>query len=220
MDKPQWNIAMKHARNAANGEETAWVSFIETAYEPLRKSIDRLRFLNQLISVDDARNEVVLRTLEKLRENDFGRLRTFFARSDQLSLDHRIQSRTKPALFFRNWMIGNARRTAVDCLRATPEFLRGRQQKMVEFVALTTGNILISKDEHTIRLTAQRLLAHLDESALGHEHDQYRPALELWLHGYSPAEIAEKLGLESPERARRMVRAAKAVLRRYYGNEN
>ncbi|WP_428261550.1 hypothetical protein [Haliangium sp.] len=50
----------------------------------------------------------------------------------------------------------------------------------------------------------------------GREHQRYHPAIELWCAGCSDQEIADELGLTSAGHARRVVKAAKAYLRRHF----
>jgi len=159
---------------------------------------------------DDAHRDVVVAIMARLRDDRFHRL--------QLYLEAR---RKDPDLHFMRWLVVLAKRVAIDCLRADPDYVdRRRSRKASESPGIWIEPELLPSDSvlsggrppMTNRVTARQILRYADNV----RSDPQKRALEMWAEQASLDDIAAALELEGPEAAERMVRAAVERLRRRF----
>src|SRR5262249_54737735 len=154
--------------------------------------------------------DVIVAIMARLREGDFHRL--------HLYLEAR---RADPELTFMRWLTVVAKRVAIDCLRADPEYVDRRRSKdaseppgvWIETEALPSDQDLSGgRPPMTNRVTARQILRY----AAGVLSDAQHRALELWAGQASLEDIAGALSLDGAPAAERLVRAAVERLRRHY----
>lgn len=194
---------------AADGDESAWQGLMMAITPPLTKIVASPRFLGRLGQRDDDRDLIVTGVFERLRVNQFNRLKLY--------LDARA---TNPKLRFLSWLRVVAKRVGIDYLRAHPEYLRrhddnaSRPGEWVNAGTLPPGSQLFGQRPPVTNMgTAHQLVAYARSGAL--PEDQCR-AIELWSQSESFDDIAKTLGLRNAQAAERMVRAGLERLRRKY----
>lgn len=220
-----WSTAVQLARRCAEEGDGCWPQFCAIVHDPLSRGIRRFNFLEGVPAPEDQRAEALVKTLEKLRQEEFSRLRRFFAHNESMA---RTGDRSEEEVVehFRRWLLQVSKRAAIDHVRSLPEYQRGvSEPRLYKLITMTTRKHVAKRDENTLRMMASELLTFLDEFARTpgdtplDERGKYRPALELWTRGHAFADIAERLALTDAQHARNVVRAAKAVLRRRFAAE-
>jgi len=195
---------------AAGGDAAAWGQLWERLEPRLLGLLRRPSFLAHLAHRPDARRDVVVAIMGRLRSDRFHRL--------QLYLDAR---RHDPGLTFMRWLIVLAKRVAIDCLRADPDYVDHRRSRhpgeapgtWIETQALPGDGVLSGgRPPMTNRVTARQILRYAD----GALTDPQKRALEMWAEQSSLEDIAAALGLDGPPAAERLVRAAVERLRRHF----
>lgn len=191
------------AERAATGDEAAWQRLWKLIEPRLLAFVRRRTFVGVTGREDDMR-DVVVAVMARLREDDFRRLRG------------------KPAgAAFMPWLIVVAKRVAIDCLRAHPDYVDRRRSargdeapgEWVAPVALAgEREISAGRPPMTNRVLARQILRYAD----GALDAAQRRALELWAEQRSVEEIVADLALEGPEEAERLVRSAVERLRRRF----
>jgi DNA-directed RNA polymerase specialized sigma24 family protein len=191
------------------GEAAAWQELWTTADPVLERSIRNLRNLGPLPRSEDHRRNIALTVIERLRADDFRRLKTFLAQAEQ-----------RPDSDFWRWLSRVTTNVALDYLRADAEYTGGRRRPSSEEDEAFWVQ-LVSVDLHdpsfrpplTNLLAAQRLL----EVAAAALDDEQLLALRYWLCGSTFEEIAAVMELPAAKYAERLVRAALERLRRRFG---
>lgn len=194
---------------AAAGDQPAWQQLMVELKPPLTRIVAQPRFLGRLGQREDDRDNIVIAVFERLRANDYARLKLY------------LEARTaNPKLKFLSWLRVVAKRVGIDYLRAHPDYLRrhdagaSKPGEWVEAGTLPPGSQLFGQRPPVTMLgTAHELIQYARSGAL--PEDQQR-AIELWSQSESFDEIAKTLGLKSSQAAERMVRAALERLRRKY----
>lgn len=188
------------------GDDDAWSQFFAQVH-PICLAICRRRHLgNRLPSPEDARHDVALRTLDRLRAGDFAALRRY------------VETRQKyPGLGFTSWLATVVSRGFVDYVRARPEVQRrrdggGRKLFIVPSTPLTPE---MPDNRSSVRTNVEirRIMTCLLDD--GFPQSQRR-ALLLWLEGADAAEVAQELDLADAKEAHRLLRAARQRLRRAF----
>jgi len=119
------------------------------------------------------------------------------------------------------WLILVAKRVAIDCLRAHPDYIDRRRSaapgeaagEWVRAVPLSGETRLpAGRPPMTNRVMARQILRYAD-SAL---EPPQRRALEMWAEQSTLEEIARELALDGPDEAERLVRSAVERLRRHF----
>lgn len=199
---------------AVGGDEQAWQRMWAAVEARLSQIVAQPRFLGRLGQREDDRRNIVVEVFERLRADDFRRLRIY--------LDTRASN---PSLKFMTWLRVVAKRVGIDYMRGHPDYIDRRRDRgedgapgeWVEAGTLPSGSKLHGeRPPVTNRGTAQQLLRY----AAGAIPDAQRQALELWVQSETYEEIARVLELESAAAAERMVRAAIERLRRRFRVED
>jgi DNA-directed RNA polymerase specialized sigma24 family protein len=194
---------------AAGCDEVAWQE-LWAALEPrLLGLVRKPRFLGQLADNEDACRDIVLAVMERLRQEDFKRLKVY--------LDARAHT---PTLSFYAWLSIVAKRVGIDHMRAMPEYIDRRRSKepvsspgkWLTPVTFTESKVDAELGTFTGRVTAAELLEHARAEVSG---EQLR-ALELWLQDASFEEIARAIAVSDADEAARLVRAVLERLRRKF----
>ena len=202
-------------RKVVGGDARAWQE-LWVAIEPTVWAITgRWQLTGKLAGRDDDRRDIVVRVMERLREDRFRRLRSYLASAD-----------ARAAGSLKTWLATVTARAAIDHVRAHPEYTDVRRPAPVTADPETTEirsrwvPIVPLHDEPdgepadpTEVMTATRLL----EKARGELRSDQLQALYLWLSGHDHAEIADRLELATPRDADRLVRAALKRMRDRYG---
>jgi DNA-directed RNA polymerase specialized sigma24 family protein len=186
------------------GDERAWQALVVDVEPLLSRVAARPSVMGRLAHDEDARRAVVVEVVGRLRERGFRRLRLYLE-----------TKRNGCPGSWEGWLATLCTRACVDHVRAHPEFLDGRKRgcrgRWVELVGLGHAPVACAPSPEQL-VTAAILL--------GHARTQLRPeqreALHAWLAGLSFSDIAERLGLEEPTAAERMVRSALKRLRDRY----
>jgi DNA-directed RNA polymerase specialized sigma24 family protein len=195
---------------AADGDEGAWGELWQRLEPRLLGLVRRPTFMANLAGRDDACRDVVVAIMGRLRDQRFHRLGLYVA-----------ARHADPELTFMRWLTVLAKRVAIDCLRADPEYLdrrRSRRADEAPGVWIQTeplpvdGSLSAGRPPMTNRVTARQILRY----AAGVLSDEQRRALEMWANGASTDEIAIALALAGPDAAERLVRAAVERLRRRF----
>jgi DNA-directed RNA polymerase specialized sigma24 family protein len=191
---------------ACDGDEEAWQAAWQWMDPRLSALVAQPRFLARLSRQEDDRRGVVLAVMEKLRESDHRRLKLF-----------RQARSADQGLSFMAWLSVVTKRVAIDYLRAHPEYLGQRGAEApgawVSVQALPSEWRMPGKRPPvTAAGTAREMLAFARREL---PVPQQR-ALELWVEGEGPSEIARALGLAEPAAAERILRAALERLRRKF----
>jgi hypothetical protein len=197
-------------RATARGDEDAWRNLWHSLEPRLAGMVARRRFGAHLARRDDDRRDVVVKVMAHLRTDGFHRLKRYLA-----------ARRADPALTFMRWLSVVAKRVAIDCLRAHPDYLDHRRKAIapdapgtwIRTQPLPSDRELSGgRPPITNRVTARQILRY----ATGALSGEQRRALELWAEQRSAAEIATALGLADADQAERLVHAAIERLRRHF----
>ncbi len=197
------------ASRAVVGDGVAWQELVEYLW-PICSAIVRSdRTLRKMGRLDDRVRDVVTALMYKLGRDQGRGLKLYFSwieRHSDKTFGDWIRIATKNAL--RDYIRAELGEVDSDAPTSEPS----PKRLLNEFAR--SGFV----EERGVRppYTAAQLARQLLEFAQGGlPPDQFR-ALSLWLDGAGFEEIAVELGLESPEAARNLVRAALAVLRRKF----
>ncbi|MFT3925309.1 MAG: hypothetical protein QM778_22415 [Myxococcales bacterium] len=166
-------------------------------------------------SVDDLR-EVVVLTLERLRANEFRSLNTFLASPDADS-----------PTAFDGWLYGALDFAVREHLRArfgrirqggAPEENLGPSKRDVNTLATRYDDdaaAAAGKMGLTLTITLQEILSYADARFSSTEAEALRAYIE---QGASYEQLSERLALESPLEAERLIRKLKERLRTHFGS--
>ncbi len=191
---------------AAAGDPAAWRDLWLSVEPALFRLVRKRHFGKRSIRDDDCR-DVVVAIMARLHADQFHRLRGYLARHEAL-----------PELTFLRWLVVVAKRVAIDCMRAHPDYVdarrsRTRQAGWIRTEPLPEGGAIVdAQPRATIELTARQILRYADETL----SPLQRKALALWVGQHSLDEIAAALGLGGADDAQRHVHAALARLRRRF----
>lgn len=195
---------------AASGDPIAWRDLWLRVEPALFRLVCKRHFGKRSIRDDDCR-DVVVAIMARLKADRFLRLRGYLARQ-----------RDVPELTFLRWLIVVAKRVAIDCMRAHPDYVDARRSRTlptgrwIRTEPLTgDGASVDCRPRVTVELTARQILRYADSTL----PPTQRHALELWAAHHRPDEIARILGLDGTDEARRNVHAALARLRRRFRRE-
>ena len=187
---------------AVGGEAAAWHELWRLAEPVIWVVTGRWQALGPLCKDAEERREVVLRVMEKLRDGDFRRLRSFAASDGAAS---------EPA--FRAWLSVVATRVCIDHVRAHPENVDGRgrrgDERWAKLISLDDAPELADDRDGHGSATALRLL----DRARQELSVEQLTALYLWLDGVDLTAIARRIGSPDERAALRLVRAALKRLR-------
>lgn len=189
------------------GDQAAWRR-LWLALEPLIRSIaGNRRFTGRLHERDDERDNIVVAVMARLRADDFRHLRAFLARFRKGS--------------FEKWVVTFAARTAIDYVRAHPEYERppdvdtaGSRASGARWVRFEPAPDSSSAPAITTDITQLATAHHVVERAAHILTEPQHQALVLWLGDEDHEEIARRLGLMDATEAEKLVRAAVKRLRR------
>lgn len=192
------------------GDEAAWQTFWNWLDPRLEALLRRPRFLARLAQRDDDRRAVVLAVMTKLRADGFRRLKVFLA-SPNLAGEQHLMA----------WLAVVAKRVGIDHLRAHPDYLDQRRAPVqagpagawIEAESLPSESRLPGVRPP---ITALGTAAQMLEYARRTLPESQRRAIELWVQGLDPNEIAAALGIVSPVEAEHLLRAAVMRLRRQF----
>jgi hypothetical protein len=200
------------ALRAAQGEEAAWEELFAAMWPVLRALVQADRSTGPMRGSEDELRELALRVVEKVggaRGRGLGRFRSWRDRHPGKTLADWLRIVAKNAVRDRvRERLGPKDSAEGDAGPSVKRLLN-------EFASSPALDTLGGKRHPmTLAQTARELLefarARLPE-------DGYR-ALVLWTDGAGYDEIQGELGLEGVDQARRLVRAAVAVLRRQFGS--
>jgi len=197
---------------AADNDNTAWQKLWAVVEPRLLALVRKPRVSGPLShSEDDCRN-IVTEVMARLHDDNQRRLKRY--------LDARAK---KPSLTFMPWLIVVAKRTAIDYRRAHDLYLDRRAERdasaagkwVVPGTLPTASRLGGTRPPVTRRGTAHEMLQYAGANL----PEQYRQALELWIHSVGYADIAEQLELDTAKEAQRIVRAGLERLRRHFRNQ-
>jgi DNA-directed RNA polymerase specialized sigma24 family protein len=193
------------------GDEAAWRR-LWSALEPrLSTVLRRPSFLGRISDSEDDCRSVVVDVMERLRAEDFRRLRLYLvARQEQ------------PGLSFVAWVLVVAKRAGIDYMRRHGDYVDRRREEGASSPGAwrVIETLLVHSRTHgerpamTDRAAAHEILAQARELPEGQ-----RNALRGWLEGRTFAEIAEEQKLAGARDAEKAVRAALERLRRRHRAE-
>jgi DNA-directed RNA polymerase specialized sigma24 family protein len=199
-------------RAAAGGDAQAWQRLWSELEPKVLALLRNPSVLGRFAEREDDCRSVVVVLMERLRADGFRRLRSY--------LDSKAK---RPGLQFMPWLIVVAKRTAIDCVRAHPDYIDRRRQSdasspgaWVDPASLPPSSLLPgSRPPLTNRGTAMELLRFAEANM----PDAQRQAIELWMQSASFDDIARALGLSGSKDAERAVRAGLERLRRHVKEE-
>jgi RNA polymerase sigma factor (sigma-70 family) len=185
------------------GDPDAWQRLVLQLHEAAEGWVARRHRKRDV----DFRRAVALRVVERVSGNEFRALRGFLETRERY-----------PGLAFDAWIFSLIRNSAVDELRALPEFQRRQERGERKLVALPHVALDESHgwgdDARQVRraIEVRRILRWIHDPNF--PGDQRR-AILLWLDGNGRQEIADNLSC-SAEKAERLLRAARQRLRRQF----
>lgn len=191
-------------RRVVAGDGAAWQE-LWTAIQPTIWALTgKWQICSRLSERDDERHNIELRIIERLRDEDFRRLRIYLESVD------REQSGS-----FKTWLRVVAKNTAIDYMRGHAEFKRTTERdnegRWVELEGMTGHNPLPSGNPSTDRMAEATRMLTLAREILSEEQ---RSAVFVWLTSSDYRYVAEQLSLKTPKDAERLVRAALERIRR------
>jgi len=192
------------------GDAQAWADLWNRIEVILKRTLRNPRIVGRMSRSPDDQRNIFVELMSRLRDDDYRRLRLY------------LQMKTeRPGLAFSAWIRVVARRVAVDYMRGHGDYIDKRRNRNPEsaagaWVALTNlpsdSRGAGIRPAYTNRGAAMRMLRYAYSELPA---DQLE-ALELWITSTSFADIATRLGLETPKQAERNVRAALERLRRHF----
>jgi len=185
------------------GDARAWHTLWNAVQPTLWAVAGRPAISGPLARSDDDKHNVVLLVMDKLRADDFRRLRLYL---------ESVRDRRGPSSF-RSWLATVTARVAIDYVRAHPEFAdtrdRGVGERWVRIVPMNEARAeAVTMDPDRVAMAGRAL-----ESARGSLRSDQLAALFLWLQGEDHGVIADRLHLASASEADRLVRSALKRLR-------
>lgn len=197
------------ASRAVDGDEAAWRELIEHVWPVCAAIVQSNRTLRAMGRLEDRVRDVLTALTHKLGRDKGRGLKLYFSwiqRHSDKTFGDWIRIVTKNVL--RDYISAElgevdsgAPKTEPSPKRILNEFARSG---IVEDIGVRPP------------FTAAQLARQLLDFARARLPPDHLSALTLWLDGAGFEEIAAELGLESPEAARSLVRAALAVLRRKF----
>ena len=185
------------------GDAAAWQTFWEAIHPTVWAITSRPTITGPLARRDDDRRNIALLVMDRLRADEFRRLRLFLeaARARGASSS------------FRSWLATVTARAAIDYVRSHPEFAdtRGKDggERWVRIVAISESHAPVAQaDPERIALAALVL-----ERARAMLRSDQLSALLLWLQGEEHRDIAARMELDDEHEAERLVRSALKRLR-------
>lgn len=200
------------AAGAASGDNNAWKELIAVLWPAWTRQVRASRAMGSFARSEDCVRDVLANLVQKLGEDRARRLRTFSDWHER-----------NPEKTFDDW----ARIVAANAIR---DYVRAQlgAASTSEGEPLPSAKRLLNEFSMSPRLeelgfrppvTAAQAARQLLEYAEAHLPPAQRQALGAWLDGSTFEEIERDLGLEEPGEAKRLVRAAIAVLRRRFAPE-
>lgn len=193
-------------RGTLEGDPRAWRRFWLAVDPTIERMAGRFRVGSVLSQRRDERRDIVVRVMERLRQDGFSRLRTF----------HGVLLRRDGS--FRAWLSVMTKRTAVDHIRGHAEYLGAgatdAERRWIELLPLPEGfeKTMASPPRAEQVAEATRIQAYAEANLPAAQHK----ALNLWLQGHNDEEIARALGLEKAKSADLLVRTTLMHLRRRF----
>jgi DNA-directed RNA polymerase specialized sigma24 family protein len=196
----------KLAARAADGDKAAWTALVERLWDPLHRLLRTNRSMGGARSEDDVR-DVLTKLFSKLGAQNGRGLKLYGAWRAR-----------HPDKTFEDWLRIVAKNVVRDRARETlgargPSGEPSVKRLLNEFAASPCIESLGFRPPVTAAQTARQLLAF----ARSHLPREQHLALRLWLDGASFEEIEGECELEK-DAARKLVRAAVAVLRRQFAD--
>jgi DNA-directed RNA polymerase specialized sigma24 family protein len=208
MDAPEWEAL---ALQAAGGDVAAWRTLFERLWDPVRAMVAANHSTGPMRASEDELREIVLRVVAKIGGTEGRGLQRFRAWRDR-----------HPDKTFGDWMRIVTKNAVRDRVRARlgarePGVNVGESVKRLlnEFASSPALESLGVRPQMTLAQTARELL-EFARSRL--PANGYR-ALTQWVEGATYEEIRDDLGIGDVDEARRLVRAAVAVIRRHAHHE-
>ncbi len=205
---PSFDIARAEglAREAAQGDRRSFQSLVELIWPDLDRSMRSSRRLAAAAATDDGPEDVALRIIEKLQSDDFRALRLYVDWRDR-----------HPEKSFADWLRIVAANATRDYLRELRGYSAGDglptpKQLLNAFSGVNSADEIGTRPPMTWAQTARQLLEFAEERL----PEPQRRALSAWLQGEDFEEISRTQALGGGAEARRVVRAAIAVLRREF----
>ncbi len=198
------------ARKAAAGDSGAFREMMAALWEPTQRLVGGSSAMRGLNASDDDVREVVTRLMAKLERDDFRALRLYLDWTPR-----------HPDKDFADWF----KITAANVVRDFGRERRGtdrdrlpgelsKKRLLNDFAkTLPLDDEMGRRPPMTDAQTARQLL----EFARDRLPPEQLAALESWVQGASYAAIASSRGLADAAEAKKLVRAAVAVLRRHFG---
>jgi DNA-directed RNA polymerase specialized sigma24 family protein len=206
LDAAEWEAL---ALRAAGGDVAAWQSLFEKLWGAVRELVIANHSTGPMRQSEDELREIVLRVVAKIGGHEGRGLQRFRAWHDR-----------HPDKTFGDWLRIVTKNAVRDRVRARlgarePGAGAGESVKRLlnEFATSPALEGLGVRPPMTLAQTARELL-EFARSRL--PANGYR-ALTQWVEGASYEEIRDELGVQDVDEARRLVRAAVAVIRRHVG---
>jgi RNA polymerase sigma factor (sigma-70 family) len=193
------------------GETEAWRQLAARTHPIVLAILCRRRLGGDLREREDLHRDVALAVLDRLYADGFAALRRYAG--------SRV---VYPDTGFVQWLAVVVGNTFVDHLRALPEYQRRRISAARTLVRIEHQSLdnAANLDGGTIDPAAGAELRRILACFLADDFPaEQRRALLLWLDGNTPAEIAEELGLSTPQGASRLLHAARERLRRRFARD-
>jgi hypothetical protein len=194
-------------RRALDGGEVARDALVAALWPHAVEAAAQSRSLGRLRTSEDHVRDVALAVVEKIAREQGRGLRQYGSWLER-----------NPDRTFDDWLrivVSNAARDHVRKLlgpRKSDDDIPSVKRLLNELAGSPLLEQLGNRPPMTAQQTAQQLLEFARSRLPG---DQYR-ALTLWIDGGEFEAIAAELGLDGEDAARKLVRAATAVLRRHF----
>lgn len=184
------------------GEAGAWHELWQASEPVVWAVTGKFSITGPLSARSEERHNILLLVMDRLQADGFRRLRAYLE-----------SARRREGSSYRTWLATVTARTAIDYVRAHPEYtdMRGKKGgvRWVRLVAMREVDEPRAKLDPEKAATAALVLEHA-QAILRAEQ---LAALLLWLQGDRCEDIAERLGLEDANGADRLVRSALKRLR-------
>ncbi|MBI5537148.1 MAG: sigma-70 family RNA polymerase sigma factor [Deltaproteobacteria bacterium] len=193
-------------QKVVNGDAASWQALWEAVQPSVWAITGKWQITGPIARREDDRRNIVLQVMDRLRADDFRRIRCFLE-----------STRTRqPGSSFRTWLATVTARVAIDYVRAHPEYLdrraHGAGERWVRVVSASEfPQDLDGPSPHDVATAAELL-----DSARRVLRAEQLTALCLWLQGDDEAGISKALELGEPADGRRLLRSALKRLRDRY----
>ena len=192
------------------GDGAAWQTLWQAAQPAIWAVTGRWQLTGPIASRTEDRRNILLKVMDRLREDDFRRIRLYLQSTRARG----------PSSSFRSWLTVVTARTAIDYVRAQPEYLHQRSPDHKQhWVHIVAGSELerpaAGPTPHDIAIASElleRARCELTPSQLA--------VLCLWLQGQDDATIASQLQLGDPNEARKLLRSGIKRLRDRYAESS